>query len=198
MSTWSVLAIAGVAAIGVPMNALFFQDGSHPAPIFAGQPPLKPVEAAGLDAQEAEPTKPASTRTDSARTDTIPTRAPAPSKRGDLAGDELAALAAEPSLKAPRAATKPEAAKPAASKPATDKPVAKPAKAPVKADAAGKPDAPKAATKPPAKSAAATPKPPVKPAAAKAEAQPEAKSTAAHSQRPSVSDLIGHLLGAAR
>jgi hypothetical protein len=33
-----ILGIAAVAAIGVPMNALFLQDGRHPAPLFSAQP----------------------------------------------------------------------------------------------------------------------------------------------------------------
>jgi hypothetical protein len=33
-----ILGIAAVAAIGVPMNALFLQDGRHPAPLFSSQP----------------------------------------------------------------------------------------------------------------------------------------------------------------
>ncbi|MEF3368013.1 peptidoglycan-binding domain-containing protein [Methylocystis sp. 9N] len=37
-----ILGIAGVAAIGVPMNALFFQDGRHPAPLFSTQVSLAP------------------------------------------------------------------------------------------------------------------------------------------------------------
>ncbi len=32
-----ILGIATVAAIGVPMNALFLQDGRHPAPLFSAQ-----------------------------------------------------------------------------------------------------------------------------------------------------------------
>lgn len=32
-----ILGIAAVAAIGVPMNALFLQDGRHPAPLFSSQ-----------------------------------------------------------------------------------------------------------------------------------------------------------------
>ncbi|NUJ78518.1 peptidoglycan-binding protein [Methylocystis sp. FS] len=33
-----ILGIAAVAAIGVPMNALFLQDGRHPAPLFSSPP----------------------------------------------------------------------------------------------------------------------------------------------------------------
>jgi hypothetical protein len=45
MGATLILSIAAVAAIGVPMNALFFQDGRHPAPLFSTQPPA-PVTAA--------------------------------------------------------------------------------------------------------------------------------------------------------
>lgn len=39
-----ILGIAVVAAIGVPMNALFFQDGRHPAPLFSSTPPIAVVK----------------------------------------------------------------------------------------------------------------------------------------------------------
>lgn len=40
------LALAGAAAIGVPLNALFLQDGRHPAPLFrAAEPPPAIVQA---------------------------------------------------------------------------------------------------------------------------------------------------------
>lgn len=42
LSATIILGIAGVAAIGVPMNALFFQDGRHPAPLFSAQIPVAP------------------------------------------------------------------------------------------------------------------------------------------------------------
>jgi hypothetical protein len=44
------LTFAGVAAIGVPINALYFQDGRHPAPLFSSHalsdPPLPPLRPA--------------------------------------------------------------------------------------------------------------------------------------------------------
>lgn len=223
ISTASVLAIAGLAAVGVPVNALFFQDGAHPAPIFAGKAPPRPVEApAPVEREAAEPVTP----------NDVPARAPAAAKRSDLAGDELAALSAEPALKAPRAA-KPEAArraatpvaakattakssasssasslarssggaagksqvKPAAKAAAPDaaKPVARPTDKPAAQPGAAKP----VAAKPAAKSAAAAPpKPPAKPAVAKAAVQPDADRST-QSQRSSVGDLIGHLISAA-
>lgn len=56
-----ILGIAAVAAIGVPMNALFFQDGRHPAPLFSSQPlpavitaPTPPPRPAVIEAARTE------------------------------------------------------------------------------------------------------------------------------------------------
>lgn len=62
--------IAGLALIGVPMNALFFQDGRHPAPLFSthfltpeksqtAETPTPPARPAKIDgaAREAEALK---------------------------------------------------------------------------------------------------------------------------------------------
>ncbi|WP_292531336.1 peptidoglycan-binding protein [Methylocystis sp.] len=56
-----ILGIAAVAAIGVPMNALFFQDGRHPAPLFSAQrsnaitvPPTPPTRPAAIEAARTE------------------------------------------------------------------------------------------------------------------------------------------------
>ncbi len=54
-----ILGIAAVAAIGVPMNALFLQDGRHPAPLFSAQRSNAitvaptPSDAAGRDRSRA-------------------------------------------------------------------------------------------------------------------------------------------------
>ncbi|MCC3247005.1 peptidoglycan-binding protein [Methylocystis sp. WRRC1] len=75
MSVLLLLGIGGLAAVGVPMNALFFQDGRHPAPLFsthlpvaektetaaAPKPPVRPTEIAATRA-EAEAAKPESPR----------------------------------------------------------------------------------------------------------------------------------------
>lgn len=52
-----ILGIAAVAAIGVPMNALFLQDGRHPAPLFSVRtsnavmvPPRPPARPAAIEA----------------------------------------------------------------------------------------------------------------------------------------------------
>ncbi|WP_246695623.1 peptidoglycan-binding domain-containing protein [Methylocystis rosea] len=53
-----ILGIAAVAAIGVPMNALFLQDGRHPAPLFSAHPsnavlgaPTAPARAPAVEAR---------------------------------------------------------------------------------------------------------------------------------------------------
>ncbi|QGM44636.1 peptidoglycan-binding domain-containing protein [Methylocystis heyeri] len=56
------LGFAAIAAIGVPVNALFLQDGRHPAPIFQKAAsilalPTAPQQAHG-PAQQGEPAKP--------------------------------------------------------------------------------------------------------------------------------------------
>jgi len=64
-----ILGIAAVAAIGVPMNALFLQDGRHPAPLFserpsnavaiAPKPPARPAatEAARIEREAGAPAR---------------------------------------------------------------------------------------------------------------------------------------------
>jgi hypothetical protein len=59
-----ILGIAAVAAIGVPMNALYFQEGRHPAPLFSAQrsnavavpptPPTRPARSAAIEAARTE------------------------------------------------------------------------------------------------------------------------------------------------
>ena len=59
-----ILGIAAVAAIGVPMNALFLQDGRHPAPLFSSQPssavlgaptpPARPARPSVIDSARSE------------------------------------------------------------------------------------------------------------------------------------------------
>ena len=47
MGVMLILGIVAIAAIGVPMNALFFQDGRHPAPLFSVHlPPVAKIETA--------------------------------------------------------------------------------------------------------------------------------------------------------
>ncbi|HEY8124747.1 MAG TPA: peptidoglycan-binding domain-containing protein [Methylocystis sp.] len=59
MGATLILGIAAVAAIGVPLNALFFQEGRHPAPLFSAQPsngvaPTPPARPAARDAARIE------------------------------------------------------------------------------------------------------------------------------------------------
>lgn len=61
MGVMLILGIATVAAIGVPMNALFFQDGRHPAPLFSAEPsnvaklaPTPPTRPAAIEAARIE------------------------------------------------------------------------------------------------------------------------------------------------
>lgn len=57
-----ILGIAAVAAIGVPMNALFFQEGRHPAPLFSVRSssavviaPRPPARPAAIETARTEP-----------------------------------------------------------------------------------------------------------------------------------------------
>lgn len=81
MGVLLVLGIGGLAAVGVPMNALFFQDGRHPAPLFSARPP-----AADKNDVAAKPTPPArpsdiAARVESEPVKAEPTRAPAKTER---------------------------------------------------------------------------------------------------------------------
>ncbi len=120
MSVFAVLGIAGLAAIGVPMNALFFQDGHHPSPLFAGHAPPAGETARAANAQSGAPA-------DKLAAASVEADATTPaSARADLAVADLARLAADPSAtmksaRAPAKAAKPETAKAAPLKPATAK-----------------------------------------------------------------------------
>lgn len=64
-----ILGIAAVAAIGVPMNALFLQDGRHPAPLFSVRPssaitvaPRPPTRPAAIETARTERESGASAR----------------------------------------------------------------------------------------------------------------------------------------
>ncbi|WP_363346861.1 peptidoglycan-binding domain-containing protein [Methylocystis echinoides] len=70
LGVMTLVAIGGLALIGVPMNALFFQDGRHPAPLFStrvvtpeklqtAQTPTPPARPAKIDApaRDAESVK---------------------------------------------------------------------------------------------------------------------------------------------
>jgi hypothetical protein len=62
MGVLLLLGIGGLAFVGVPMNALFFQDGRHPAPLFSVRKPAPASEAQQAAEQQAAtptPTPPA-------------------------------------------------------------------------------------------------------------------------------------------
>lgn len=106
-----LVAIVAGAAVGVPMNALFFQDGHHPAPLFTGAqdktatplPPARPATAR-VDA-DAKPAKAETHKSDTdavvksatPKADLAKSLAPVEKKR-DLIGQLLGggAMPAEP------------------------------------------------------------------------------------------------------
>jgi len=120
------MACAAVAAVGVPLNALFLQDGRHPAPLFqaqapetklAGATPLpsqRPAAIASAKAQAAAKPEPAKTEAahavekpndqiglllDSGATKSIPPKAnglKAPVAKTTIAKDVKAASKSEP------------------------------------------------------------------------------------------------------
>jgi len=111
------LCLAGATAIGVPLNALYFQDGRHPAPLFRSFAPEPRAQA-----ETQAPLPPAR-----------PQAAAAPAQ------PQAAQLQAAQPTPAPHA---PAPGKPAATKPAATKPVtAKTAAAKPESAHAEKPDA---------------------------------------------------------
>jgi hypothetical protein len=90
----ALAAIAGLALIGVPMNALFLQDGRHPAPLF-GARALKPEP---LDTAEKTAPAPHTAReTETAKIDPSPrARAAKPELRADAAALTAEILKSEP------------------------------------------------------------------------------------------------------
>ncbi|WP_244415175.1 peptidoglycan-binding domain-containing protein [Methylocystis parvus] len=89
MGVLVLLGIGGLAFVGVPMNALFLQDGHHPAPLFAARTPL-PQKAAGADVAAPVAAKSESARieSDAAKTDAA---------KAEAAKAEMALPAAKPS-----------------------------------------------------------------------------------------------------
>lgn len=89
-----LVALSALAAIGVPMNALFFQDGRHPAPLFAAHAPA-PAEksAANTAIAPTPPARPnsgaqakAATRTEADRVWTEPSKSVAAKTDGKTDG----------------------------------------------------------------------------------------------------------------
>ena len=138
-----ILGIAAVAAIGVPMNALFLQDGSHPAPLFSVRPsnavlvpptpPVRPavIETARTEREAGAQPRPAAKDPIASKLDALDGKAPesgkaASSKAADKTRDAIGLLIlgkASPSAAAdgPQKTEKAEKAENAASaeKPAT-------------------------------------------------------------------------------
>ncbi|BBU60965.1 hypothetical protein MSC49_09000 [Methylosinus sp. C49] len=52
------LCLAGATAIGVPLNALYFQDGRHPAPLFRAAPEPRASEPRAAAEAPAPPARP--------------------------------------------------------------------------------------------------------------------------------------------
>jgi hypothetical protein len=121
-----LLGIGGLAFVGVPMNALFLQDGRHPAPLFAARAPA-PQKSEPADAGAPAPTarkaqmETARPEADAARTDAAkpealkteiapaakPSRSDAAALKAMLAKPEAAAPAARPEKKREVAARDP-------------------------------------------------------------------------------------------
>ncbi|PPD44623.1 MAG: peptidoglycan-binding protein [Methylocystis sp.] len=91
-----LLAIGGLAFVGVPMNALFFQDGRHPAPLFTTHTPAAVKDDVAANAP-ATAERPAKMEAASAEPDTVksapvkPESAGAPSPKA-IAKKDSAAL----------------------------------------------------------------------------------------------------------
>ncbi len=86
LGAMALFGIGGLALIGVPMNALFFQDGRHPAPLFSSHVlvPEKPVIEA--------PTPPARPKIETARADAEAPSRPAKPKAETTKVDPLAEI----------------------------------------------------------------------------------------------------------
>jgi hypothetical protein len=195
-----LLGIMCLAFVGVPMNALFLQDGRHPAPLFAAHAPPAPV----IEEETETPAAHARTQAEPPRVAAEPARA---SKAAARAANGLDSVAIKDLLKsdAPAPAARAEKKREPAGREsinallATEKPAPvvrassvvrapvaakQAAPAPAKPAAVAKTPTPKvAAASAPAAPPAAAPKPaPPKPAAAKAPAAPKSVATPARSE----------------
>ncbi len=144
LGVMALMGIGGLALVGVPMNALFFQDGRHPAPLFSthvltpekpqiAETPTPPARPAKIEAQSESSPRPAAkaaAKTDQARIDPLAAllksdAAPAAKpekKREASARDQIGALLGDSAAAAPKPA--PAAAPAAHAAPAA--PLAKP------------------------------------------------------------------------
>ena len=133
-----VAGIAVLAAIGVPMNALFFQDGRHPAPLFARAPAPARTESARIESAKTESVKTESakietTKIENAKAD-APVAARPPARRSPIEAAAVDAIAA--TLDGQRAPAKTEPVRPdpirtGNVKPETKKPVAEKKRDPI-------------------------------------------------------------------
>lgn len=123
MGVLLLLGIGGLAFVGVPMNALFFQDGRHPAPLFSVRKPAPAAEAP--EQQAATPTPPARPAAiDAARLEAEivkpeavkPEAAPRPAPRAAAAKNDAAALKAVIMKTEPAPVAKPEKKREAAAR----------------------------------------------------------------------------------
>jgi hypothetical protein len=89
-----LLGIGGLALVGVPMNALFFQDGRHPAPLFSVQAPAPEAENVAA-AAPTPPTRPAQMQAARAEAEAVRPEAPARPAQRSAAKSEAAASKAE-------------------------------------------------------------------------------------------------------
>lgn len=91
MGVMVLVGIVGLAFIGVPMNALFFQDGRHPAPLFSTH--LVPIEKPATATAPTPPTRPA--RIEAARVEVnpvTPESAPRAAPKAAVKTDPLAEI----------------------------------------------------------------------------------------------------------
>jgi hypothetical protein len=107
-----LVGIAGLALVGVPLNALFLQDGRHPAPLFGGRTLApEPVQTAAKPAPRPAPADVARVaETEASKTETH-ARATKPEARSDAAALTAEILKSAPP--APAAAPAAASAKPA-------------------------------------------------------------------------------------
>lgn len=112
----TLVGIGGLALVGVPMNALFFQDGRHPAPLFSTHvvtPEKSPVAETPTPPARPAKIEAAAREAEAVKTEAAPRIGPKAAARPEPAKvDPLAAL-----LKTdPAPAAKPEKKQPAASR----------------------------------------------------------------------------------
>jgi hypothetical protein len=100
LGAMALFGIGALALVGVPMNALFFQDGRHPAPLFSGHV-LVPERLAPAET----PTPPARPKIETARADADAQARPAGKPKTEMAKvDPLAEILKAAEAPAPKPA----------------------------------------------------------------------------------------------